>query len=190
MRLPAPKNQPLDMQYDAKMREVPQEHLDGLCHVRVTVKDERQNKETVGLSFRGALLTTDMRTWVANGLSDLRNFGAEVDTEEGVPLPAGGGVAVEASLTRAYIWQVGFKIFSMVALKARFSNGNGLIQEKYYRAHGDKTNMWGADSEYVDTLNYGMNNLVPVMAQDLVSLCRGVPVEQYSYAGPPEKKPK
>jgi len=78
----------------------------------------------------------------------------------------------------------------MVALKAQFIDQNGVLQEKYYRAHGDKTNMWGAVSEYITTLNYGLNNMLPVLAKDLVSLCRGTKVETYTYAGPeePEKK--
>jgi hypothetical protein len=48
--------------------------------------------------------------------------------------------------------------------------------------------MWGADSEYATTLNYGLNNLLPVLATDLVALCKGNKVEAYSYAGPDEKK--
>ena len=64
-----------------------------------------------------------------------------------------------------------------------------MLQVKYYRAHGDKTNMWGVGSEYVTTVNYGLNNLLPVLASDLVSLCKGTQVEKYSYAGPePVKK--
>jgi hypothetical protein len=94
------------------------------------------------------------------------------------------GLAIKTTLTRAYTWQIGLKIFSMVALKAEFVDRNGLLQQKYYRAHGDKTNMWGADSEYLTTLNYGLNNLLPALAQDLVSLCKGSKVEAYTYAGP------
>jgi hypothetical protein len=72
----------------------------------------------------------------------------------------------------------------MVAMKAQFQDRNGVLQEKFYRAYGDKTNMWGANSEFVTTLNYGFNNLLPAMAQDLVSLCNGSKVEAYTYAGP------
>ncbi|PVY64506.1 hypothetical protein C8E08_1830 [Paracidovorax citrulli] len=31
----------------------------------------------------------------------------------------------------------------MVAVKAEFADRNGVLQQKYYRAHGGKTNMWG-----------------------------------------------
>jgi hypothetical protein len=50
--------------------------------------------------------------------------------------------------------------------------------------------MWGAASEYVTTLNYGLNNMLPVLASDLVSLCKGTKVEPYSYAGPEEPAKK
>ena len=77
----------------------------------------------------------------------------------------------------------------MIALKAQFVGKDGVLQDKYYRAHGDKTNMWGASSEYLTTLNYGVNNLLRVMADDLVRLCAGAKVEPYSYAGPEAAPP-
>ncbi|WP_232441478.1 hypothetical protein [Burkholderia ubonensis] len=70
------------------------------------------------------------------------------------------------------------------AVKAEFADRNGVLQQKYCRSHGDKTNMWGAKTEYVNTLNYGLNNLLPFIARDLQSLCKGEKVDGYSYAGP------
>lgn len=176
---------PVEMKYDRNTREVSAQPQTGVCPVRVvSVVDDRQNKETIGRSMKGALISGDMSKWVTEGLADLNNFGFKVDVTEDASPPQDGSVLIKAHLTRAYTWQVGLKIFSMVALKAQFINKNGVLQEKYYRAHGDKTNMWGAESEYVTTLNYGINNLLPVMAKDLVGLCKGTKVEQYSYAGP------
>ena len=181
---------PLEMTYDHDTREVPADQYVGTCPVRIVATvDARQNKETVGQSMNGALLSGDMSKWVSAGLGDLASFGLKVESG-GDPLPPADGLLVKTSLTRAYIWHVGFKIFSMVALKAQFVDKNGVVQEKYYRAHGDKSNIWGADSEYVTTLNYGLNNLLPVMAKDISSLCKGVPVERYSYAGPSEPAEK
>lgn len=176
---------PVDMKYDRNTREVPAQMQTGVCPVRVVAAvDDRQNKETIGRSLGGALISGDMGKWVTDGLADLSHFGIKVDvTEDGRP-PQDGSVLIKTHLTRAYTWQVGLKIFSMVALKAEFINKDGVVQEKYYRAHGDKTNMWGAEAEYVATLNYGINNLLPVMARDLATLCKGTKVEQYSYAGP------
>ncbi|MFD1837959.1 hypothetical protein [Paracidovorax cattleyae] len=34
------------------------------------------------------------------------------------------------------------------------------------------------------TLNYGLNNLLPFLARDMQSLCKGEKVEGYTYAGP------
>ena len=180
---PEPRT-PLEINYDRDTREAPADMHRDLCPIRVaTAIDSRQNKETVGQAMGGALLSGDLSKWVTDGLTDLKNYGATVDVGGDAP-PSADGVLIRTSLTRAYTWQVGIKLFSMVAIKAQFINKNGVIQEKYYRAHGDKTNMWGADSEYVTTLNYGINNLLPVLAKDLVSLCKGTPVERYSYAGP------
>lgn len=179
----------LDITYDHDTREAPATQYPGACPTRVAIAaDARQNRETVGQSMGGALLSGNMSQWVTDGLADLKSFGIKVDMSSD-DHPPQDGILIKTSLTRAYTWQVGLKIFSMVALKARFIDKNGVLQEKYYRAHGDKTNMWGADSEYVTTLNYGLNNLLSVLASDLVSLCKGAQVEQYSYAGPePVKK--
>jgi len=120
-------------------------------------------------------------------LNNLREFGAKVEPADGDNPPA-NGILIKSSLTRAYTWQIGLKLFSMVALKVEYYNSNGLLEEKYYRAHGDKTNMWSAESEYLTTMNYGINNMLPVIAQDLTSLCAGKLVEKYTYAGPTEAK--
>ena len=181
---------PLEVVYDRDTREVPAEKGVATCPVLIlATEDARQNKETLGQSMGGALLSGDMSKWVTDGLIDLKVFDVDASLAKDAALPQGDALLVKTSLTRAYTWQVGLKLFSMVALKAQVINKNGVLQEKYYRAHGDKTNMWGADSEYVTTLNYGINNLLPVIAKDLALLCKGERVEQYSYAGP-EQAPK
>jgi hypothetical protein len=181
----APAQKPLDFAYSWSDREVssPAQYAD-TCPVHVVLtEDERQNKETIGQSMGKPLLSGDMSRWVADGLGNLKGFGFKVDEVDSAGPPT-QGITVRTSLTRAYTWQVGLKIFSMVALRARFIDKNGVLQEKYYRAHGDKANIWGADAEHVTTMNYGLNNLLPVMASDLASLCKGSKVEAYSYAGP------
>lgn len=177
----------VDMKYSWADREVQAPAtLTGTCPVHVVLtEDARQNKETLGVSIGGPLLSGDASRWASDGLINLKGYGFTVD-ETTVTAPPKDGITIKTSLTRAYTWQVGLKIFSMVALKAQFIDRNGVLQEKYYRAHGDKTNMWGAASEYVTTLNYGLNNMLPVLANDLVSLCKGTKVEAYSYAGPEE----
>nr|WP_315245806.1 hypothetical protein [uncultured Albidiferax sp.] len=175
---------PVDLTYDVNTRERPVVAVRDTCPIHITpTQDARQNKETLGATFRGPLLAGDATPWIVDGLTHLKDFGFAVDKTADASPPQ-EGLTVKTTLTRAYTWQVGFKLFSMVALKAEFIDKNGMLQEKYYRAHGDKTNMWGADAEYVTTLNYGINNLLPVMADDLVQLCKGTKVAAFSYAGP------
>jgi hypothetical protein len=152
----------------------------------VATDDQRQNKQTIGAKLSGPLLTGPASPWITDGLLNLSAHGFKVSRTESAAPPA-EGVLVQTSLTRAYTWQVGLKIFSMVAVKARFLDKNGVLQDKYYRAYGDKSNMWGAAGEYVTTLNYGLNNMLRVMADDLSALCKGSKVETYTYAGPDPK---
>lgn len=174
--------------YDVNSRESAATMQKGTCPLRVlATEDQRLNKQTIGASLSGPLLTGEASPWVTDGLLHLKDFGYTVEQVEPGASP-GEGLLVKTSITRAYTWQVGFKLFSMIALKAQITGKDGVVQEKYYRAHGDKTNMWGAASEYVTTLNFGLNNLLRVMAEDLSAVCQGKQVEIYSYAGP-EAKP-
>jgi hypothetical protein len=181
---PSADEKALEVKYDWATRENTAEVYQGTCPVHIVpVVDQRQNKETLGSSMLTPLLSPPMDVWVTDGLMGLGGHGFTVDKTTDLAAPA-NGVTVRSTLTRAYTWQVGIKLFSMVALRTQFVDRNGVLQEKYYRAHGDKTNMWGADSEYATTLNYGINNLLPAIASDLVSLCKGEKVESYTYAGP------
>jgi hypothetical protein len=98
------------------------------------------------------LLTGEAGRWMADGLLHLKDFGFAVEESAAGSAPGASGLAVKTTLTRAYTWAVGIKLFSMVAMKAQFQDRNGVLQEKFYRAYGDKTNMWGANSEFVTTL--------------------------------------
>ncbi len=188
---PAPDaaDAPMPLVYDATAREAPAVPHKGTCPIRVApTSDERQNKLAIGANLRGPLLTGDASPWITDGLMQLKDFGYPVARDSSAAPPP-EGILVKTTVTRAYTWQVGLKLFGMIALKAQFVGKDGVLQDKYYRAHGDKTNMWGASSEYLTTLNYGVNNLLRVMADDLVRLCAGAKVEPYSYAGPEAAPP-
>lgn len=184
--IPAGFGEKADMKYDALAAENPiRAFQTGTCEVHLMpAVDARQNKETIGATISGALLADDVSPWMTEGLGHLKDYGYAVsDIPAGAPTPA-QGVTLRASVTRAFTWQIGLKLFSMVAVKAEFIDRNGVLETKYYRAHGDKTNVWGANAEYVTTLNYGLNNMLPFIARDLQSLCKGEKVEEYTYAGP------
>lgn len=183
----APSDERITLTYEATAREAPAVVHKGTCPVRVLpTEDQRQNKLTIGAYMGGALMTTEASPWLTDGLLQLQDFGFSVQRVDSAQPPT-DGLLVKSVVTRAYTWQVGMKLFGMIALKAQFIDKNGIVQDKYYRAHGDKTNMWGAKGEYVTTLNYGLNNLLRVMAEDLARLCQGKKVESYSYAGPDGK---
>lgn len=179
----------VDVNYDRTTRELPIEPQADVCPIQVVrAEDARQDTKIIGNAIFAPLHTSDtnnLSSWLTDALLDLRSYGMRVDAANDASPPRDDGLLIKAKLTRAYNWNVGTKIFGMVALQAQFINKNGVIQEKRYRAHGDKTNMMNAASEYVATLNYGINNLLPALAKDLVSLCKGETVAPYySYAGP------
>jgi len=183
----APDGALVPLVYEATAREAEPVRLAGTCPVLVAPpQDQRQNKQAIGATLRGPLVTGDPAPWLTDGLLQLKDAGFSVQ-KAGSDAPPPGGLLVRTSLSRAYTWQVGLKIFGMIALKAEFVDANGVLQAKRYRAHGDKTNMWGAQGEYVTTLNYGLNNLLREMAEDLATLCKGQKVAEFTYAGPQGK---
>lgn len=182
----AQERQPLKMAYSADDKESGTVNLiDVKCPVLVMpVIDGRRNSETIGFSvMHGSLLSGKLDSWVQEGLSELKTYGLQMAPANSLDSGSGSGIALQVKLDKAYTWQVGLKIFSMVTMKASYRKG-GNTQEKSYRAHGDKTNMWGAESEYVTTLNYGLNNMLPAIAEDLKIICDGGKIASYAYVHP------
>jgi hypothetical protein len=166
--LPAAGQDAVSMTYDATMNDVPPVKQAGACALTVTsIADQRNNKETVGSEFR-PLLSKDPVPWVGAALGGLNNWGYRV-TQAGQAAP--GTAAISATLTRAYTFHGPMRINGVVAMDARITTPSGKQIDKKYRALGSKTNMWGAVSEYMDTLNYAMNAVLTQMAADLKEFC-------------------
>ncbi len=181
------------LKYDRKVRDHLLRREDGACPLNmVRVVDARPNKDTIGESFSGALLSPDISQWVTDGMLDLKSYGEPVTlvSQDAVP---DNGLLLKARVTRSYLWQIGGKMFSMLALKVQIIGKDGVLEDKTYRAHGDKALETSVEGDAGSTLNYAINNLLPVMAQDMAALCKGEHVEHYSYAGseylPPRKTP-
>lgn len=183
----AQEREPLKMAYSAADREAGTiERVNAACPVALApVIDGRRNTETIGFALlQGPLLSGKLDGWTREGLAELKGYGLQLSNAETHAEPSGNAIAMQAKLDRAYTWQVGFKIFSMVTMKITYLREGGVKQEKSYRAHGDKTNMWGAQAEHVTTLNYGLNNLLPAIAQDLKTVCEGGKLTEYAYVHP------
>ena len=166
-----PKNEPLSMQYSAVTTDLPFNILPGTCPVRLApVIDGRQNKDTLGANRGAALLSGDAGAWSTQGLRNLSTFGFKVeDTKAGEA--RSGGLTLQPTIIRAYTWQIGIKLFATVVVKMDYLMSDGSVEHKTYRASGNKTNMWGADYEYMDTLNYAFNNLLRDLGPDVASRC-------------------
>lgn len=158
----------VSMTYDPTLFEVPAAKLPGACGVTVTaVADRRNNTETVGSEFK-PVLSRDPVPWVDAALKALSSWGYTVTL---APSARPGDVAVEASLIRAYTFHGPMRINGVVAMDTHITTPAGKRIDRKYRAFGSKTNMMGATSEYMDTLNYAINDLVAKLANDLKEFC-------------------
>jgi hypothetical protein len=165
--------------------QAPDSAAGGGCIVRLEpVQDQRQNKLTLGALSGGPLLAGEAGQWLAAGLLRLGEHGYVVRTAEGAAVPV-EGVVVRAALTRLYFWSVSHKQYSMVAIKASFSDRNGLLQEKHYRSYGDHPVAGDIPEQLVEALNRDLDHLRLAMATDLASLCKGVRVQPHTFVRSP-----
>jgi hypothetical protein len=173
----------LKMVYSAIEKEnVPIDKLQIDCPVFLApIVDTRLNKETIGAPFSSSILIGPIENWVKDGLIELKRYGVPINPTDALRVPAGKEIVMQATVTRAYTWGVGLKIFSTITAKIKYIASTGNTYEKSYRVLGDKTNMWGAPGEALTTLNYGLNNLLPTLAFDLQSVCNGNALATYSF---------
>ncbi len=165
---PAAAQDAVSMVYDPKAVETPPQKVAGACALAVIgIADNRNNKETVGSEFR-PLLSKDPTPWVGAALGQLGDYGYTVARAGGAKP---GVVAINAALTRAYTFHGPLRLNGVVAMDARITTAAGRQMDRKYRASGSKTNMWGAVDEYMETLNYAMNNLLAQLAADLQKAC-------------------
>ena len=164
------ERQPLSMTYDAvavDVRPVPVAHT---CMLNVLPAiDGRLNKDTLGVNQANPLISGDAAAWATSGLQNLTEFGFKIQKTGAAGDQA--RITLSPKIIRAYTWQVGLKLFGTVVIKMDYTRPDGKVESKTYRASGDKTNMWGADAEYVTTLNYALNNLLGKVAVDLNKQC-------------------
>jgi hypothetical protein len=162
---------PLSMKYDSIAFDTKPQVLQKACAIRLMpAVDGRLNKETLGTNGGTPLLSGDAAGWITEGLMNLKAFGFSVVSASDQNRQA-GSLTISPTITRAYTWFVGMKLFGTVVMKVDVQMPNGTIEHKTYRASGDKTNMWGADDEFMTTLNYSLNNLLTKMAGDMENRC-------------------
>jgi uncharacterized lipoprotein YajG len=158
----------VSMTYDANLSDTPAAKMPGTCGVTVTgIADRRNNTETVGSEFK-PLLSRDPVPWVRAAFGGLGAWGYAVDS---APAAKPGEVAIDAALIRAYTFHGPMRINGVVALDAHVTTPSGKRIDRKYRAFGSKTNMMGATSEYMDALNYAINDLLGKLAADLKEFC-------------------
>jgi hypothetical protein len=130
------------------------------------ISDGRFYKDGVGLDR--SIPTEPPQPWVASSLETLAEYGFTVHHSE-TPLPA--AINLNVSLIRAYTWMGDSRINGMVAVDVTLPQLPGAPVEKF-RSTSSTINMRNANSEYVDTLNFALNDIVAKMALALQKRCQ------------------
>jgi hypothetical protein len=152
--------------------------LDG-CKLAVrNVEDVRPSKDSAGgliLMMEGppwavpmgaaSVRTGDGKTWLKGAVGSLGSAGLSVP-----PAPPQEGVDV--ALRLAHTWTGGMNIHSHVVLQASFP-AEGSRTVRRYHGFASKLNGWNANSEFMTTLNMGMQDALQRFAQDLQRACKG-----------------
>lgn len=147
------------------------------------VEDVRSNKETVGGGnalltafpnaaplFSISIRASDGKAWLEGAASSLKRYGFEVQRNTGAGA-APGALPLSLKLKLAHLWYAGFSFNSHVAVEANFQTPGG-PQVRRYHGLGVKTNWWNGDSEQVETLNYGMADVLDNLARDAARACK------------------
>jgi hypothetical protein len=155
----------------------PRRLVSSTCTVALApVQDGRNNRETIGHEWE-AIVADGAVPWVTAAADRLKAYGFDV-VETSTP-PA-GSIGLAPTLIRAYTFHGPMRINGMVALDSRLTLPNGQVEQRKFRASGNKANMAGSASEYVTALNYAINNLMDNVAQQLAPLCPGGALAQAS----------
>jgi hypothetical protein len=109
----------------------------------------------------------DGQQWLKGALSSLRAPGT---AQQRASAPAQG---VDVGLRLAHTWTAGMNMHSHVVLQASYPGEGGTVVVRRYHGFATKLNGWGANSEFMTTLNMGMQDALQQFANDLQRACRG-----------------
>jgi hypothetical protein len=144
-----------------------------------TLQDVRPYKESAGAAIfmleghPGAvpLRVTSLRS--GDGTAWLQGAAAWLNTT-GLPQPARApDEGVDLGLRHAQAWTGGMNIHAHVALQANYPGTGADRPVRRYHGFATKLNGWGANSEFMTTLNMAMQDALVQFAQDMQRACRG-----------------
>lgn len=184
--------EPLSMVYEKQrptnqnLPNVPQQQaattapaaLDG-CRVPVRGMDDiRPHKGSLGavmfpfeeFAFSVPTTATSIRSgdgtmWLKGAVRSLRPLGLSVPN-------TAPGEGVDVALRAAQTWLGGMNMHSHVVLQASYPLAGGTRVVKRYHGFGSKINGFGANSEFMTTLNIGMEEALNRFAADMRRFCQ------------------
>lgn len=157
----------LDLVYNARDTELQAAPLPGACALNIVgISDQRFNTDSMGADF--PLLTSDPIPWISAGLDNLKAYGFTVQ-KSATPQPQ--AVNLDVQLIRSYTWFGNMRINATVAVDVGITPVGGARRVQKFRASGSKTNMMGADSEQLTTLNEAFNHMSFKLANALETAC-------------------
>jgi hypothetical protein len=144
-----------------------------------TLQDVRPHKESAGAAIfmlegqPGAvpLRVTSLRS--GDGTAWLQGAAASLKTA-GLPQPVRApDEGVDLGLRHAQAWTGGMNIHAHVVLQATYPRTGADHPIRRYHGFATKLNGWGANSEFMTTLNMAMQDALVQFAQDMQRACRG-----------------
>jgi hypothetical protein len=143
------------------------------CQIVIAVKDERVNRETLGVAVGQPILADHVNDWVLRRLHDLSNLGYQVIFIDGDYASKANDVVAEVSIQRVYARTVVTQFEAVVLLAARFSRSPSLVTERQYRGSVTRLNWANGRGEITSVLNEALANAVHRLSEDVDNICRG-----------------
>ena len=151
---------------------VDQSEKSGSCRVVIgAVKDERANRETLGLSGARPLVAEHVTEWIQSRLENLSRDAYTLQTAAVDNTPAPSDVIGEVGIGRIYARTLTMTFEAVVTITGRFRSGEDAVTERQYRGSSTKVNWMGGNWEIVGILNEALDMALSQMGEDLKTLC-------------------
>ena len=141
------------------------------CKLAVAeIRDARADPTMIGfIGSRPVRGPADPRAWIGNVLAGLKAYGLDVAYPASEVSPT--GLVAKATLVPAWVSSVATAKTGSVVLKVRFSRGDAVLKEAYYRGAESSVDWWGSDAEIQGMIDDSLTQIVDAMSHDLASLC-------------------
>jgi hypothetical protein len=143
------------------------------CRIVIAaVKDERLNRETLGIAGGQPIVADHVSDWIALALGSLSKSGYSVTSLSDDYARAPNDVVAEVRIQRVYARTIVMTFEAVVTLTTKLSGPHNVVTERQYRGSSTKINWANGHWEITSILNEALADAMLRMSEDIGAICR------------------